>query len=91
MKRAILILALSLGFTQAHADTQSAANVCAQAANKVIGDANFVLEKAHQPFLIVERYRIKLQSESARNVECVVSDNRLWNLIIDGQSAAIPG
>jgi hypothetical protein len=84
MKRAPLLLALTAGFSQARAEPQSAANVCAQAANKVIGDANFVLEKARQPCIIVERYRIKLQSENAHNVECVVSYNRLWNLIVDG-------
>ena len=91
MKRKLLLLALSLTFSQVHADTKSAADVCAKAANKVIGETNYSLQKVQQPFLIANRYRIRLESEAARQVDCVVSDNRLWNLSIDGESAAVPG
>lgn len=86
MKRILLTLILASSYQTTFANSETAAQVCAEAANKMIGDANYSVQHLRQPFLSVPKYRIELQSESLRKIQCVVTSNRLQTIAIDGEA-----
>ncbi len=85
MKKALLLFALFTFQNVAHADPARAAQVCAEAASKVLGDSRYELQSLRKPLLASPKYKIHLQSDSARDVRCVVFAQRIKDLSIDNQ------
>ena len=86
MQRLLLILALLLFQNAAQADSETATQVCAEAANEVLGDTRYQLQSLRQPLTAMQIYKIQLQSETAQDVRCVVNADRLRTLTINGRT-----
>ena len=65
------------------ADSESAATVCAEAARLATGDKTYEIESLSRPLLLLPRFNIELRSESAKQVKCVVSSNKVRSISIN--------
>ncbi|MFN3237883.1 MAG: hypothetical protein ACE37D_12590 [Pseudomonadales bacterium] len=85
MKKAIFSLLLITAASTAAANSQEAAQLCAEEANKITGEKNFSLEKVRQPLLVHSTYHITLESAAAQTIECKATKSHLRSLSVDGE------
>ena len=85
MKRILPFFVLLGSFSTASAGTESAAQVCAEAASLVTGDTSFEVQDIRQPLVSVSNYEITLESTSSKEVQCIVAADRIRDLSINGE------